>query len=271
MIYPPALSSIVPLDNKKPHNVKVKEWKSVGQLNTPFKGTKGFAPTASMQRYVFEVDFKQTYLLSTTDINLGNPNIYIVYDFNQWTPSFGNTYPFHNCLFGSTNSKLNGRGIAFDSSGEWTHSDGTTARNVLIFGTDNSKSLSTDNKKVNVTALGSGSQKFINNQDIEAEAMFKINFTKPDKKFVLSIHYNGNNSYLYVNGQQIYKFVAQNNPARGESLGLGIISKNFPEKESKEVALDGKVYEFSIDFRNRSITDIEHIHSYLIKKHDISS
>ena len=70
--------------------MKVKEWKSVGQLDTPFKRTKGFAPTASMQGYVFEVDFKQTYLLSTTDINLGNPNIYIVYEFNQWTPSFVN-------------------------------------------------------------------------------------------------------------------------------------------------------------------------------------
>ena len=42
-----------------------------------------------MQGYVFEVDLKQTYLLSTTDINLGNSNIFIAYEFNQWTPSFG--------------------------------------------------------------------------------------------------------------------------------------------------------------------------------------
>ena len=224
-----------------------------------------------MQGYVFEVSFKQTYLLGTTDINLANPNIYIVYEFNQWSATFGNTYPFHNCLFGALDAKLNGRGIAFDSGGTWTHNDGTTARNVLIFGTDNSKSRFDDNKKATFTTLGEGPIRDINNKNVNSEAMFKLNFTKSDKKFVLSIHYNGTNSYLYVNGKQIYKFSALRNPTTGVSLALGLISETFPDKEKKEVALDGKVYEFSVDFRNRSLTDIVHIHSYLIKKHDIST
>ena len=35
---------------------------------------------------------------------------------------------------------------------------------------------------------------------IYAEIIYKTNMTKPNKKFVLSLHYNGNNSYLFVNG-----------------------------------------------------------------------
>ena len=47
LIYP-VLSSIVPLDNKNLHDMKVKEWKSAGQLDTLIRGTKGLALTATM-------------------------------------------------------------------------------------------------------------------------------------------------------------------------------------------------------------------------------
>ena len=35
--------------------------------------------------------------------------------------------------------------------------------------------------------------------------MYYRNFRDPGKKFVLSLHYNGHNSYLYVNGNQEIK------------------------------------------------------------------
>ena len=38
------------------------------------------------------------------------------------------------------------------------------------------------------------------------EKMFKIDFTEQDKKFVLPLHYNGDDSYLLVNGVQQLKF-----------------------------------------------------------------
>jgi len=41
-------------------------------------------------------------------------------------------------------------------------------------------------------------------------------------------------------------------------------------KEKKEVALQGKVFEFSVDNRKRSTDDIENIHTYLMKKHQVS-
>ena len=40
---------------------------------------------------------------------------------------------------------------------------------------------------------------------MSAEKIYSINFTKNNKKFCLSLHYNGANSYLLVNGTQIYK------------------------------------------------------------------
>ena len=46
----------------------------------------------------------------------------------------------------------------------------------------------------------------INDTTIYAEKMYYRNFTDPGKKFVLSLHYNGNDSYLFVNGRQELKF-----------------------------------------------------------------
>ena len=51
--------------------------------------------------------------------------------------------------------------------------------------------------------------KKINDTKIYTEKMYYRNFTDPGKKFVLSLHYNGNNSYLYVNGNQELKFKAK--------------------------------------------------------------
>ena len=36
--------------------------------------------------------------------------------------------------------------------------------------------------------------------------MYKTNFTEQNKKFVLSLHCNGDNSYLFVNGVEQLKF-----------------------------------------------------------------
>ena len=77
-----------------------------------------------MQAYIFEVDFDRTWLNGLTDINIVKTNIYLVCQFNQWAPDFGNTNPFHNYLFGSTDNGYNGRGIVFASYRTWTHANG---------------------------------------------------------------------------------------------------------------------------------------------------
>ena len=57
--------------------------------------------------------------------------------------------------------------------------------------------------------------------------MYSINFTENYKRFVLSLHYNGDNSYLLVNGTEIHKFKAKDSEIVPYPLCLRNISKNF--------------------------------------------
>ena len=58
---------------------------------------------------------------------------------------------------------------------------------------------------------------------LAAEKMYSINFTLTKKKFCLSLHYNGVNSYLFVNGTETYKFKAKDSETVANPLCLGNI------------------------------------------------
>ena len=49
----------------------------------------------------------------------------------------------------------------------------------------------------------------INDTTFYAEKVYSQNFIAVNKKFVLSLHYNGDNSYLFVNGKEELKFKAK--------------------------------------------------------------
>ena len=57
--------------------------------------------------------------------------------------------------------------------------------------------------------------------------MYSPNFTVPNKKFCLSLHYNGDSSYLFVNGKEIINFKAEDSEIVPNPLCLGGLSKNF--------------------------------------------
>ena len=67
--------------------------------------------------------------------------------------------------------------------------------------------------------------------------MFSINFTKVNTTFCLSLHYNGANSYLFVNGTEIYKFTAKDSMIIPNNLCLGIFSKVFSMSNMKKLDL----------------------------------
>ena len=85
---------------------------------------------------------------------------------------------------------------------------GGLGQDVLIFGVDMSSFTHIDNKKKDILVLGKGSTQGLEHT-LTAEKMYYINFTVTNKKFCLSLHYNGANSYLLVNGAEIYKFKAK--------------------------------------------------------------
>ena len=97
--------------------------------------------------------------------------------------------------------------------------------------------------------------------------MYSINFTVTKKKFCLSLHYNGANSYLFVNGTEIYKFKAKDSQIVASPLCLGNISKDWStDNMKKKTGFNGYVYDFSVDYETTDVDDIKDIHKYLIKK-----
>ena len=107
----------------------------------------------------------------------------------------------------------NGFWKAFDGNILWSFGN-TFAGNFVHLSVDNSSSSHSDNCKNNFLILDEGSTydiKEIILMDLASQKeRFFINFSKASSKFWLSLHYNGDNSYSFVNGKEIYKFKAGN-------------------------------------------------------------
>ena len=88
--------------------------------------------------------------------------------------------------------------------GFFSHHSGGTGKNVIIFGVDMSSSVHVDNKGKDFLILGRGPTQGLGEHSLNAEKMHSINFTEHSKKFCLSLHYNGANSYLFVNTKEIH-------------------------------------------------------------------
>ena len=138
-------------------------------------------------------------------------NIYIVYELGV-SSSHLNYPTLKNCLFGAVTLTKNadigkygysGYGIGFDRRGNFSFPRAGFGQNVLIFGVDMSFSAHIDNKKKDILVLGIGPTQGLEHT-LTAEKMYSINFTVTKKKFYLSLHYNRANSYLFVNGTEIY-------------------------------------------------------------------
>ena len=99
--------------------------------------------------------------------------------------------------------------------------------------------------------------------------MYSINFTVKKRKFCLSWHYNGANTYLFVNGTEIYKFKAKDSKIVTSPLCLGNISIDCSIDNMKKTGFNGYVYGFSVDYDSTDVDDIKGIHKYLMKKNNI--
>ena len=136
--------------------------------------------------------------------------IYIVYELNKIAAIGNNFHTLQNALFGAVTLTKNtdidkygyyGYGIGFDRRFH-SFTGGGSSQNVLIFGVDTSSSAHIDNKKKDILVLGKGPTQGLEHT-LTAEKTYYINFTVTKKKFCLSLHYNGANSYLFVNGTEI--------------------------------------------------------------------
>ena len=136
---------------------------------------------------------------------------------------------------------------------------------VKIFGADMSTFIHIDNKGKDILVLGRGPTQVLEST-LTAEKMYSMNFTVSKKKFCLSLHYNGANSYLFVIGTEIIKFKAKYSNIVTSPLCLGNISKDWSSDNMKRTGLTGYVYDFSADYNIVTLDDIKDIHNYLMKK-----
>ena len=83
------------------------------------------------------------------------------------------------------------------------------------------------------------------------------------------MHYNGANSYLFVNGTEICKFKAKDSEIVATPLCLGNISKKWLVDNMKRTGFNGYVYNFSVDYDAISVDDILDVHKYLMKNNNI--
>ena len=102
--------------------------------------------------------------------------------------------------------------------------------------------------------------------------MYSINW-KLTKNNITILHYNGANSYLFVNGKEIVKFKAKDSDMAASPLCLGNISKDWSADNMKKTGLNGYVYEFNVDYRDVNKLDITKnmpiIYRYFILKYGI--
>ena len=104
--------------------------------------------------------------------------------------------------------------------------------------------------------------------------MYSINFTEKNKKFCLSLHYNGalhdiNWGINCINGTEIYIFKAKNSEIVASSLCLGNSSKGWLIDNMKRTGLNGYVYDFSVFYIATDVDDIKNIHKYMMKKNNM--
>ena len=104
---------------------------------------------------------------------------------------------------------------------------------------------------------------------LTTEKYYSINFTVKKRKFCLSLHCNGANSYLFVNGTEIYKFKAKDFKIVANPLRLDNVSKDWSVDNMKRTGFTVYIYDISVDYDDIAVDDIKDIYKYLMKENNI--
>ena len=180
-------------------------------------------------------------------------NIYCVYELRQANIPLVIEFAILNALFGAmeitknadtSKYKYKGYGICFDKGGSFSEGSINNGRNVLIFGVHESSLLHSNNKANNIYVMGKGPVQGIDNATLYAEKVYSQYFTQPNKKFVLSLHYDDDNSYLFGNGKQELKFKCKTDQLVKEKLCIGNLSTDWSPIKAQKTGLYGNIYDF---------------------------
>ena len=235
-------------------NIKRNTWKSTGIFSSnsdnmiAVKNASGVLPKLEVaDDYYVHLSGNHFQQNKTNVFNIYNNNsnnIYCVYKLDSISSSRDSTFTVQNALFGSIQITKNADtskyeykryDIYFDEGGTFSKGNITNGRNVLIFGVHENSLTHANNKANNIFVMGDGFVQGINDTTLYAEKIYSQNFTQPNKKFVLSLHYDNNDSYLFINGKQELKFKAKPNPILIEKrLCIGNLSAQWTTSESEK-------------------------------------
>ena len=203
-------------------------------------------------------------------------NIYCIYKLDPISSSRDTTFTIQNALFGAMQITKNfdtseydykGYGICFDKRSQFGH----TVTEGGFAHTTNAKNVHKTNRENHIYVMGDGLTQGIHDTTLYAEKNFYRNFTDPGKKFILSLHYNGDDSCLFVNGRQELKFKCKTDPLVKEKLCIGNLGDQWTTSESEKTGLYGNIYDFVVDYEQIvGVKAIYDMHSYLMIKHNIS-
>ena len=184
---------------------KLLSWQSAGISNeklTPIKDTNSPSLLHGKAKPYLKVSYLKFSAQGKIYIHISIVNIYIVYLIPNIIDVKGSN--LLKCgLFGATEYDTNNKLVGYGAGFGYTHDHGKEARNLVILGTYS-----------NALVLGKGSLKITTNDSafVQAKDKLKTNCTIPNKKFVLSVHYDATDdnseSFLFINGVQQYKFKA---------------------------------------------------------------
>ena len=210
------------------------------------KSDSKFVPNFVDHHLLPEINFNGHCLINNIYILKKVTKIYIYYTLNPCLRNLSTDFTLNNCLFVSVKvtknadrgkHKCSGYGIGFGYRSEFLFTDGSMGKNVIIFGSDMSSSVPIDNKNKDILIPNEGPAQGLDDITLTAEAKYPINFAQPNKRFVLSLHYNGSNSFLFVNATKICKFKAKDPEIRNYALCIGNISKDFTINNMKKTGL----------------------------------
>ena len=277
-------------------NGKISTWKSTGIFNylgnsnmNAVGDSGGGLPDIKIDGrlyvYLSGNHFQQNKVIIPNNDNA--INIYCVYEIQPIVSGRNTSFTIQNALFGAMqitknatdNSENNYKGydICFDERSQFGHTitEGGFAhtangRNLLIFGAGMSFSVHATNRANHIYLMGDGLTQGINDTTIYVEKNYYRNFTDPGKKFALSLHYNGDDSYLFVNGRQELKFKAKNDQFVNEKLYIGNLRDQWTTSESEKAGLYGNIYNFLVDYQAIvGVGPIYDMHRYLMTKHNV--
>ena len=259
---------------------RFESWKSNGMSEESIENIttsdSNFAPTFVDHHVLPDINFNGQCLIKN---NISIPkkviNLYVSYTLGHQLRNLNTNFTLGNCLSGYVKLtknfdldkyKYSGYGIGFDSRSEFSFTDESYGKNVIIFGADMSSSVHVDNKGKDILILGEGPTQGLYDTTLTAEAIYPINFTQSGKRFVLSLHYKGSNSLFFVNAAKVYQFKAKNSEINDYARCLGHISKDFTINHFKKNRIKRSCKIFSVDFNPIDTNNILDIRKYLMNR-----